>query len=133
MKLLIISNETISTYYFNPQDAQNILKRCHDAGKQWSNALVGFFINMQNNTHFAAINVKDQNGVIESMEYVDIERNKPEFPISNDFLTLLSTKPPQTEISLAEFEPILSEILSAPIKARKWEVYPEINQHHQLT
>lgn len=131
MKLLIATQGKITELYFNPEDHQAILARCQAAQKQWANQLVGFFINNSNNTRYAAISIKGNDGVIESMEYVDIDTNKPEFTISDEFLSNLSVKPEQAEISLREFEPILTEILTAPIKARRWEVYPAITERYQ--
>jgi hypothetical protein len=131
MKLLIINNNLVTHYYFNQQDAQTILSRCQAAGKQWSNNLVGFTLTSTNQTTFAAINIIGNDGVVESMEYVDIDTGKPEFTINNDLLIKLSKNESQTEISLTEFESILTEILTAPVKARRWEVYPEVNHRYQ--
>lgn len=132
MKLLIINPTNIAEYYFNQEDAQAIISRCGAAGKQWSQNLVGFFISTLNNEHYLAINVKDNDGTIESMEYVNIDTNKPEFVISSEWVSNLTKNGSSTEINLAEFEPILAEILIAPVRARRWEVYPQVNTIHQL-
>ncbi len=130
MKLIIVNQTEITPYFFNKTDSQLIKDRCQAVGKQWSEHLLGFFINLSDQDAYAAITVKAEDGVIECMEYIDIDRGKPEFTISQDLISKLRASTANNEVKLSDFEPILSEILGAPMKARKWEVYPEINQHY---
>ena len=131
MKLLLANHNGISVYFFNKLDTEMILTRCRAAGKQWTDMLQGFLINLS--AGYVAISIKGDDGVIESMEYVDIETNKPEFTISENFTRYLSAKEQNSEISLHEFEPILNNILSAPVRARRFEVYPEVSKQYAAT
>lgn len=133
LKLIHVTPTSKQAYYFNEADSQLMLTRCKQAGKQWSHALLGFFINVNNDYQYAAITIKGQDGIIESMEYVDIDTNKPEFVISPDLLAFLQTQPANSEIPLSEFESLFEEIIVASVKARRWEVYPEVSRHYPLT
>lgn len=128
MKLLVINDTGVHAYNFNKIDSDTIAARCKAAGKLWSSILQGFVINTRKN--YAAITIRANDGVIESMEYIDIDSNQPEFSISDSFLNFLARKDSHTDIPLDEFEPVLREIISAPTKARRWEVYKEISEHY---
>ena len=130
MKLILISNVGIQPYCFNKDDSQKIIALCKNADKQWSESLLGFFINTISLNPYVAITIKNAEGEIESMEYVDIDTQKPEIFIDNHFVSSLIKKDINAEIDFAEFEPILKEIVAAPLKARKWEIYHEITKQY---
>jgi hypothetical protein len=132
MKLLLINKTSIKVYRFNPSDCQIIAQRCRDRDKKWSPGLIGFFINIANDMPYAAVTIKGSDGIIESMEYVDIERDKPEFIINNDFLAYLASQESDSEIPLKEFESTFNDILLSPMKARRWEVYPDVSKLYPL-
>ena len=128
MKLILINDTDINVYHFSSADSQIIKTRCKAAEKDWTNQMLGFFINTTADHTYAAVTIKGSDGIVESMEYRDIERNTPEFVINDDLLSYLFTKKAYTEVSLDAFEPLLAEILYAPKKARRWEVYAEISK-----
>ena len=132
MKLLLITSTGIKAFRFNPSDSKRMTSLCSDAGKQWASHMVGFFIYASNDGTYVATTIKGQDGAIESMEYRDIESNKPEFNIHDDFLAHLASQEPHAEIALNEFEAIFNDILRAPGKVRRWEVYPEVSAHYPI-
>lgn len=133
MKLILISNVGIQPFCFNKNDSQKIVALCKGAEKQWSESLLGFFINTISLNPYVAITIKNSDGEIESMEYVDIDTQKPEIMIDNSFVSSLIKKDINAEVNFAEFEPILKEIVAAPLKARKWEIYHEITKQYPST
>lgn len=128
LKLIYNNGSSISEYSFSHVDSSAIITKCKQSGKQWSDKLVGFFINNTPTNSYAAIAIKGDDHVIECMEYRDIETSNPEFIIDTSFLAHLSGTEPYSELSLAAFESTFFHILAAPSKARRWEVYPEINK-----
>lgn len=130
LKLILLNGSEPKIFYFNETESKAIMSCCESAGKQWSQYLLGFFINNNENRQYVAITVKDVDGTIESMEYIDIEKNQPEFDVSEDFLAYVSQVDNFAEISLVPFDPILQNIIHAPVKARNWHVYPTISQYY---
>ena len=128
MKLIVLDNNGLTAHQFNQSDSNMIMQRCQIAGKQWYQNLLGFFINTVKRT--VAITVRDHEGTIETMEYIDMESGQPEFYVQDQFSDYLSKRDIGVKMSLSSFEPVLQTILTAPVKARRWEVYPELNRYY---
>lgn len=133
LKLILAAKDSIRYFIFGEEESAAIITRCKMANKQWYDSLVGFLINVTQDKHYAAINIRGNDGVVETMEYVNLETDIPEFAIDENLLKSLNDISAQSEISLSIFEPVLQQMLIAPIRARRWEVYPEINKYHAFT
>lgn len=133
MKFITLTASGIRTFFITPEDSRQISARCQQAGKQWASGLLGFFVNMTTPAPYAAVTIQTGDGAIECMEYIDVDRQTPEFSPSDALLQFLNTQTDGSELPLREFESLFNEILLAPMKARRWEVYPVINQQYQAT
>lgn len=132
LHLLFVTPSSQKVFYFTDNDAQLIIQQCMHAGKKWAEQLVGFTINSATPDAYAAINVKSNDKLIDSMEYRHMESGKSEFELNQDWLTMLAAKDDNSFIAIEDFK-LLAEILIAPIQARKWQAYEVVNQRFVST